>query len=129
MTKQKNIYIKDLHFEHERWLREIDFWKDELKIFADRLGEIVSRWTDHSVLAKAEHFQNQFIRHNEVVDKLKHDIKAKENTLVDYAIAHPVAINHVHFSDHVSLRDRMETQEKIYNDLKGEFFRYMTEVM
>jgi len=37
------------------------FWRDEIETFKHRLEEVVVRWTDNTFMAKAEHFQNQFI--------------------------------------------------------------------
>jgi hypothetical protein len=121
--------MSDLHFEHKAWKSESVFQKDELTFFKNRLEEVVPRYTNQEVLAKAEQFQNQMIRHNEVVDTLIHDINQEEQNLIDYAKDHPVAINHVHFNDHTSLRSRIESQRKIYADFKGNFFRYLTETM
>jgi len=59
--KNELIYNVDLHFEHENWQRELNFWEDELKSFHLRLEELVMRWTDQGVLAEIEKFQNQFM--------------------------------------------------------------------
>ena len=128
MSKQ-NIYLSDLHFEHEQWLKELVFWEDEIGLYNKRLGEIVVRYTDSSVKAELEHFQNQFIRHDEVIDILKHDIRKHESQLVKYASEHPVAIDRVHFEDHTGLRERMDTQRKIYADLKDEFYQFLNRNM
>ena len=52
--KNELIYNVDLHFEHENWQRELNFWEDELKSFRIRLEELVLRWTDQDVLAEIE---------------------------------------------------------------------------
>jgi hypothetical protein len=127
--KNKPIYINDLHFEHKLWIRQLEFERDELKIFGGRLEEVVSRWTDKEVLRKAEHFQNMFIRHHEVLDTLIHDINAHEQTIIEQAKDHPVAIDHVHFKDHPELRDKVETQNKLYTELKTEFLNYLRHAM
>lgn len=127
--KKKPIYMSDLHFEHKTWKSEMDFQKNELDFFKKRLEEVVPRFTGQTVLSKAEQFQNQMIRHNEVVDTLLHDINGEEQSLVDFAHDHPVAMDHVHFKDHTSLRDKMETQRKIYAEFKQKYFRYLTETM
>ena len=127
--KKKPIYINDLHFEHKLWKGQLTFEKDELNILKHRLEEVVQRWTDREVLAKAEHFQNQFILHNEVLDTLIHGIKEHENELVKFALEHPVAMDHVHFEDHGGLRDKVETQRALFSELKKEFMRFLTYVM
>lgn len=123
------IYLSDLHFEHISWNSELAFQKDELKIFKNRLEEVASRWTKKEVMIQVEHFQNNFLRHNEVIDTLKHKVNAHEKELVDFAKEHPIALDHVHFKDHTSFRDEIETQRKLYAELKTEFLRFLTETM
>ena len=126
---KKSVYLSDLHFEHKNWLSEIEYWKDELKFFKNRLSEVVSRWSDKDILARCEQYQNQFIMHREILDILRHDIKAHENELEEMAVEHPVAINHRRFEDHTGLRDRVETQRDIYNSMKKSYFVFLTESM
>ena len=127
--KKKHIYLSDLHFEHQTWKSELTFQKDELETFNSRLEEVVPRYTETTVLAHSEQFQNQIIRHNEVLDELIHDINAHEHTLSEYAKDHPVAIDHVHFDDHGGLREKIETQKEIYAAFKKKFFRFLTKYM
>lgn len=129
MSTNKHIYMTDLHFEHGQWMNELLFWEDEIVTFKQRLEELVQRWTDKEILAKIEHFQNQFIVHGEVIDTLEAKINKHEKELSHYAIEHPVAIDHVHFSDHSSLRDDINTQRNIYGDLKSDFFKFLAHAM
>jgi hypothetical protein len=128
LTENK-VYLSDLHFEHVQWLNELRFWEDEIKSFNKRLGEVVVRYTANEIRAKIEHFQNQFILHDEVIDILKKDVKTHEKDIATYAEEHPVAINRVHFDDHTELRDKMDTQRKIYNELKLEYFDFLSRMM
>ena len=125
MTKTKRIYLSDLHFEHKLWSSQLAFYQEEIAIYEGRLGELVMKYTDRDILAQLEHLQNQFIRHKEVIDELKHDINAKESNLSQYALTHPIAIDHVYFQDHTGLRDRMESFYTIYSDLKKEFLEFL----
>lgn len=129
MSTKTTLYLSDLHFEHQQWLKELEFWEDEIALYNRRLGEIIVRYTDPAIKAEMEHFQNQFIRHDEVIDILKHDVRKHESQLVKYAQDHPIAIDRVHFDDHTGLRDRMETQRKIYADLKTEFYTFLSRNM
>lgn len=127
--KMGRVHIDDLHFEHERWRKELDFYKDELPVFQRRLEEVASRYTDQAVLAELDHFVNQFTIQKIAFDELAHDIHAHEATLAKYAKEKPVAVDHVLFEDHEPLRDRMETARKIFADLKIEFNRYLAKWM
>ncbi len=126
---EKKIYLSDLHFHHTLWLNELKFWEEELKIFTKRLEEVIVKWTDTEIKAHLEHFQNQFIRHKEVIDILKHDVRSFEKQLANYAEEHPIAIDHVYFKDHTMLRDSMETQQNLFGELKKEFYDYIKKVL
>lgn len=125
----RHTYIGDLHFDHMEWLNTLSFYKDELGILERRLEHIVRRNTSNEIMAELEHFQNQFIREREVIDELRHDIKQHENLIGKEAREHPVALDHRYFTDHAGLRDRMETCEKIYAELKREYHRWLSKRM
>ncbi|HOZ39564.1 MAG: hypothetical protein IPO05_19150 [Flavobacteriales bacterium] len=127
--QRQHVYISDLHFEHTLWLNSLEFYRDEIGIFEHRLEEVAKRYTSSDVLAQLEHFQNQYIRQREVIDEVRHDIKAHENLLEKEAREHPVAIDHRHFTDHGDLRERMQTFEKLYRELKEEFYRWIGQWM
>jgi hypothetical protein len=120
-AKIKTKHIDELHFEHQLWSSEVKFYNDELKIYHNRLGEVASRNTKEHARKQIEHFQNQFIIQKEQLDILNHDITIHELKLVKYAKENPIAIDKVLFADHDAMRDRMETFDKIYGDLKYEF--------
>jgi chromosome segregation ATPase len=123
-TEKKPTQWKDLHFEHDNWNRELRFWKEEIHSFENRLEEIASEWTDKHVLAQLEHFQNQYIRHKEVIDTLLHDINVHEDTLEKLKGQYDETEDNS-FKDHKFMRGRMFTQRKLYNELKNDFFRYL----
>ncbi|WP_053992007.1 hypothetical protein [Mangrovimonas sp. TPBH4] len=123
------IQNSDFHFEHKQWERELLFWEDELKSFNNRLEEVVKRWTNHSVLAQLEHFQNQFIRQKEVMDTLQHDINVHETDMAQHDKKSETVLNYDLAKKHFMLRERMETQRMIYHDLKKELFKFLTKQM
>ncbi|WKZ67557.1 MAG: hypothetical protein QY325_06430 [Flavobacteriales bacterium] len=125
----KHANFADLHFDHMEWINALKFYKDEVGIFEHRLEDIVRRNNKTEVLAELEHFQNQFIREKEVIDVLRHDIKEHENFLEKESKENPVAIDHRHYHDHAGLRDRFQTFEKLYRELKGEFHQWLAKRM
>jgi hypothetical protein len=122
-------HLSDLHFEHQVWLNTLQFCKDEITIFERRMGELATRNTNPTLLAELEHFQNQYIRQREVIDVLRHDIKQHENFLEKESLEHPTAIDRRSFTDHAELRNQMETFEKLYRELKDEFYRWVAKSM
>jgi len=94
------------------------------------MEEVKQRNNRPDVEAGLEHFQvryvsHQFIRQHEVIDELRHEVKAHEKELEKEAKDNPVAVDHRHFTDHSGLRDRVEIFEKIYMELKSDFYRWV----
>jgi hypothetical protein len=116
----------DLHFEHEQWRRELLFWEDELKFFENRLGELETKWTDKDMLLQLESYQNQFTRHKEVINSLKHDINVHETNLAKFSQEHIDVLDHKLAIKHFKFRSRIEIQRLIYTELKKEFFHFLS---
>jgi hypothetical protein len=123
MSDQK--YIQDLHGDHNNWLSDLALAKDEIKSYQLRLQEVNAANNDTETRALVEHFQNQFIRENEVIDILKHDIAKYEHELSAATAANNVASDRRRVADHPELRDRMETFSHIFADLKYEFREFL----
>lgn len=126
---ETSIKVTAAHSDHNEWIKYLKFCKDELSSFENRLSEVVTANTKKEVVAQVEHFQNQFIREKEVIDILKHDIRALENRLQEQVAANPVATDHKRVVDEPELRDRMDTFEKIFDELKSEFRDFLSEVL
>ncbi len=122
-TSQK--YIHELHAEHNEFLSVLAFAKDEIKTFKTRLNEVVTANNKQEVMAQVEHFENQFLRHNEVIDELKHEIHECEVRIAKLAEENNVATDHRKTDDHAELRNQMETFNKIYSELKTEFKKFL----
>ncbi|SDS24763.1 hypothetical protein SAMN05216503_2446 [Polaribacter sp. KT25b] len=125
----KILYNSNMHFEHVLWKRELDFWIDELKTFNNRLSELVTRWTDKNVLARLEHYQNEFILHGGVIEDLQEAIEEHEMRIAGQSESGFNAIDTKLARKHVEFRNRIETEREIYADLKKKFFRFLEEYM
>ena len=122
-------YLSELHKEYVKWGKDIEFYRDELTTFKHRLEEIITQNTKTEVTSMVEHFQNQFIRQEEVMDELRHDINAAEHALAENAKANNVATDHRKAEEDAGLVDRMNMFVKIYDELKDEFTRFAADVM
>ena len=128
-STHRHIYMKDLYFELKVWLNELNFFKEEIGFFENRLMEVARKNTDRQMMVELEHFQNQFIRQKEVIDETRHDVKQAENQLERIAHDQPIASDHLYFEDHTSLRETMNTFRDIYTDLKKEYLRFLAKWM
>lgn len=123
------IYNANMHFEHQQWKGELDFWRDELKSFNNRLSELVTRWTDKDVLAQLEHFQNEFILHGGVIENLLETIEEHEMRIAQQSKTRTDVLDTLLTKKHIEFRDRIETQRDIYSELKKKFFRFLEKYM
>ncbi len=117
------------HHEYKTWLNKLEFFKDELKIFKNRLSEVATKNSNHDVLAMVEHFQNQIlIQHNEM-DTLRHNIKQYENKLEASVKQNIVAADHnpdPEFGEHKASIDRFEY---LFNELRDDCLKFFSKVM
>ena len=123
MQKKESIY--ELHEDHKEWLSKLDFYKDDIKILRHRLEEVVSKNTDHSVLAEAEKFQNQFIVQNDNIDHIRHFINVEENKIEKIVNANPVAVDHRKIEHSEVQKDLIDNFEKNFKQLRIDFNAYI----
>lgn len=125
MANNKNFaYLSDLHYEHQLWRNELNFYKEELNILEHRLEEIVSKNTNNEVEAGVESFQNRFDLQRDHINILRNSIKKHEHGLAGFAQEHPIAVDHVHFKDHSEIREKMDRFRELYLEMKNEFNRF-----
>lgn len=122
-------YVYDLHAEHKEWLNKIAFYKDEIKMMRNRLAEVAGKYTDHEVQAMVEHFQNQLIVQDEQADITRHNVKEYENVLEDHLKKNEVAADHLKWNDHTMMREKIETFERIFHDLRKELITFIARWM
>lgn len=123
------IFNSDLHFEHSLWKGELLFWEDELKSFNNRLSELATRWTNKEVLAQLEHYQNQFVLHGEVIETFKNEINHHETQIAEDSKKGVEALDQILVKKHIETRNRIEIQRNLYNNLKKEFFNFLSKYM
>lgn len=127
--KNELIYNVNLHFEHEIWQRELNFWEDELKSFHLRLDELADRWTDHEVLVKIEKFQNRFMIQEKEIDALKDQIAMHELNMSGHYEKNEDVLNKTFVNQHIQFREILERERNLYQTLKKDFFRFLTKYL
>ena len=61
-------------------IRDLDFFKAELKILRNRLTEVAGKNTGHDVLLQVEHFENKFHILGIHIDEMLHDVNLKNQS-------------------------------------------------
>lgn len=122
-------FIYDQHQIHQDWLSRLEFYKEEIQILKERLKEIASKNSSQEVLAKVEHFQNQFIVQRNNIDELAHSIKVHEAKIIQEIEKNPVAVEHRKVENHSEEEDFMAYFEKNFSELRAEYNRFSAEWM
>lgn len=128
-AKNNRKHIDELHFENKLHLNQLAFYKQEIQIFKNRLGELAERNTKIEVTSVIEQFQNQFIRQEEVNDELRHKINLHQQEITKYAQENPVAVDHVLFDANDALAGEVERYEQLYAEMKENYYRFLSEWM
>lgn len=123
----KKIY--DLHEEHQTWLKNLAFYKDEITVMQNRITEIASKNSGQDVLKQVEHFQNQLIVQRNNIDELNHSIKDHENYLENRVNENPIAVDRRKVNDHPKMRDNYESFDKVFNELRKELNLFLAKHM
>jgi hypothetical protein len=122
-----NKSIRELHFDHELWLIEMAFWKQEIDVLDKYLAAVNASYSDTVVRAEVEHFQNQFIIQLNFINSLKNDVKAQESliSLLEQDISNK-KLQQKKADDEYDIRDRMLTNQKLYVELKQSFKQWLS---
>ena len=125
----KNETIINLHHEHTEWINKLNFYKDDLIVFNNRLSEIAAKNTKNDILAEVERFQNQFIIQNNNIDQIKHIINLDEDKIKKEVTKNPVEVDHRKVEDHAGERDLVDTFEKNFNEIRADFNKFAAKWM
>jgi hypothetical protein len=118
-------YSNDLRYDHHIWENELNFYKNELSIFEERLTDMIQRKPSDLLLRELEQFQNQFIRQKEVVDELNHKIHLYDDELQGIPAQIMLDKQSQEITKHKRLEDDLQTNRRLYFDLRNRFNLYL----
>jgi len=119
-----------LHHQAMDWLRELEFYVEELAILTGRLEEINDHWKgDKEVLHQARHFQNRFVSLREQADVLTKDLLAREGRIEKIAEAKPEEIDEQMRMVDDKFFDRMAALTAGVAVSRYEFNKFLVKVM
>lgn len=118
--------IRSAHdVEYRNWLRRIDDYKSELAYMQRQLETTLSAYYSRSFAAMIEQFQNRFIRQREVIDILRHDVKAHENDLEALEQNDDVSLRERVKVTRWKLRDEVRTFKDLFMELERDFSDFL----
>jgi|SRR5690348_4363731 len=119
------INISQLYYEIARWRSLLEHYRVENTILKNRLAAALDKNMNENKLASAEHFQNEFLRKDEIINILKHDIHLQEKKLLDGFSADNAFPGKETIVAQDSLRDHICFLEKEFTRLRKEFQHYV----
>jgi hypothetical protein len=120
------LKLKQLQHESDTWKRVLGFMSDENVHLKNRLSEILKTNDNKSLLVKAEGFQNNFVREDEVIRLLRNDIAVFDKLLVREIFEDGIVMNDL-VKKLKLIRSNINKTEKGFNKLKLEFNNYLLE--
>jgi predicted RNA-binding protein len=118
-----------LHHQDSDWMRELEFYKEEISILTSRLEEVIKNNTDKDIAAQVEHFQNKFVILREQVDVLHHDIGVREKGVTEIAETKPEHIDEKFSKVRDTTLNRMKDLADSFADTRFDFNRFLAKVM
>jgi uncharacterized protein (DUF342 family) len=115
--------------EKSSWLRGLEFYQDEIKIMRKRLGELSYANTSPELKRKVEQFQNQFAVHEEHLKKLKHSVNNHAKHISIDLENHHGQLERTTVTEHDSMRDEYVNTEKLFNEMRHDFNRFLSKYL
>lgn len=118
--------IHQFQHETESWKRLLEFLQVENVFQKTRLAQITREDVDNELLEQSEYFQNQFIREDEMISVMRHDVSEQDGWLTREVFEDGMIIKEV-TRRQKKLRREIEIAEQKFNKLKFEFNNYLSE--
>jgi seryl-tRNA synthetase len=115
--------------EKSSWLRGIEFYQDEINIMRKRLSEVSNANTNQDLKKKIEQFQNQFEVHEEQLKKLKHAVNSHAIHISNDFENHHGQLERSTLTEHDTMRDDYVNTEKLFNQMRHDFNRFLSKYL
>lgn len=121
-----DLKLKQIQHEIETWKRILLYMQEENNHLKNRLSEVLKDRFDKNMLEVIEGFHNKFIMQDELMNSLKKEVAAIEETLYSKKNA---VLNNVYAAEKsiAAIRNNVEITEKTFAVLKTDFNHYLSE--
>lgn len=120
--------LTQLQYESNTWKRLLAFIIDENVQLKYRLSDVLKNNFDKQLLVELENFQSDFVKEDDVVGVLRHDLAELDKLLVAQALED--AKKMIEIDNKLKrIRNNINTAEKQFSQVKFEFLNYLSENM
>ena len=128
MEKYRKQKAYSLHVDHSQWLENLRYYTEELKQLKENLAGKSLKKGNSAMMKQIEHFQNQFVIQENEIAELKSMINEHERYIEKHT-GHNPAEDRKSIGDHMAERDKMEIFEKLFQELKTDFTKFLSRTM
>lgn len=118
-----------LHHQAGDWLRELDFYKEEITLLTRRLESVATANTGAEVLKQVEHFQNKFVLVRQQIDDLKQEVAKVDHHVNEVARQKPEHTNEKYIEMGSQLTDKITNLVKDIAGLRFQFNQFLSKAM
>lgn len=119
------LKLNQMRYESETWKRTLGFILEENIYLKNRLAEVLRYRFNEEMLDEAERYHNRFVREDELVSLLRHDLAEMDKLLVREVFEDGPLKKKVN-RNFARLRIHMKKAEKDFGKLKMDFNSYLT---
>lgn len=124
------INITQISNAHNRWLRSMEFYKQEIDILKKILSEIAAKNSSAPVVKEVALFERQFKELINNIDRLSADIRENIVRISKQAqTATAGFIDSTLLAHHSRLEEKFESEEIVINELRAAFHHFALEWM
>ena len=121
--------INSLHHQTSDWLRELEFYKQELTSLQKRLEEVAAKNTTKDIMTQVEHFQNRFTILREQHDILHHENTIRLSRVDELAKSRPEHIDEKFMTENGEMHKKVNDFSASFRDTRFEFNTFLSRVM
>lgn len=100
-----NTTLNAVHHQAIDWLRELDFYTDEITLLSGRLSTAALKNTRSDLKQDFDMFKNMFGGLSKTIDSLKHDVHVRETVAEDMTMSNGGLDKEVSLDDDVILKE------------------------
>jgi len=117
-----DISFSEVHSDYQLWNNELHFYHEELIILQKDLDELIARNTSLQLSDEAFLYQNQFVRMDDHLVILLHNLKSAEASMAILARTEtPVDLSTMPVRDHWLLGQKITGFKKDFESLKYKY--------
>lgn len=126
----QKINITQINNAHNRWLRSMEFYKQEIDILKKILSEITRKHPGTKIKKEIDHFDKALRSQVNSIDRLS--IEIKENILRAGKQSQTGTGGYIDanlLANYNKLEEKFEAEETVINELRGTFHHFALEWM